>query len=430
MMQNQGGAAIGNGCSQAPRCPIDLATRNPVALLELRRNNSNTYRLVGNVQLDYQLHFFPDLHIQANFGLDSARSSGNDNRDSIMATDYKTAGRYQYYQQHKENLLAEVSLFYTKEIKSIRSKVDFLALHGYQDFRDGCIQLPCLRAKWCGHREQCPLRSPRMCRSTGWNPTWAALNYSYNNRYYLTASVRRDASSKFSPETRVGYFPAISAAWKMKDDLFKMSSTVSDLKLRLSWGITGQQDISGVPGASYNPLYPTCLYILTAIRRPSTSSVTVLSVTCGRVPMIPISNGKQQLRLTWASILDSLITGSRAPLNSTRKNRRPAGQRTTGPGEQFRYRHHHQCGRSRKQGMEFVLNTNPVRTKDLSWDFGFNVAYNEVEITNLGPNAKPIPVSNISGGTGNQIGIFAVGYAPFSFNVYKQVYDPGTRQTH
>jgi iron complex outermembrane receptor protein len=78
------------------------------------------------------------------------------------------------------------------------------------------------------------------------------------------------------------------------------------------------------------------------------------------------------------------------------------------------------------KGVEFVLNTIPVKTNTLSWDFGFNLAYNTIKITDLGPGIKAIPQSNISGGTGNQIGIFDIGYAPLAFNVYKQVYDAST----
>ncbi len=235
--------------------PIDLATRNPLALLELRRNTSSVNRLIGNVQLDYKLHFFPDLHLQANIGLDDSRGSGNDNKDSIMATDYKTFGNYTYYKQGKQNNLYEFSLFYTKDIKSIKSKVDALLLHGYQQFLTNVYNYPHF-----GQNGDTILNSV---------PTFATdkpeyrlesylgrVNYSYDNRYFLTASMRRDASSKFSPATRVGYFPAVSAAWKINQDFFKTSSVLNELKLRGSWGITGQQDIGGIAGASFNPLYP------------------------------------------------------------------------------------------------------------------------------------------------------------------------------
>ncbi|MDQ6814646.1 MAG: SusC/RagA family protein, partial [Bacteroidota bacterium] len=84
-------------------------------------------------------------------------------------------------------------------------------------------------------------------------------------------------------------------------------------------------------------------------------------------------------------------------------------------------------GNIENKGVELTLNTVPVKTRDLTWEFGFNYTYNNTKITNLlkqnDPNFKGIDVSGIGGGTGNNIGKFAVGYAPYTFNVYKQVYN-------
>lgn len=119
---------------QANNLPIDLSTRNPLGLLNLRDNTSKVGRVIGNVDLDYKLHFFPDLHIKMNFGLDYLSGSGNDNIDSVSATNYKTGGRKTFYEQKKVNTLADIFLFYEKNIKSIDSKIDVLVGHSYQDF--------------------------------------------------------------------------------------------------------------------------------------------------------------------------------------------------------------------------------------------------------------------------------------------------------
>lgn len=405
--------------------PVDLATRNPLALLELRHNTSNVNRIIGNVQLDYKLHFFPDLHVQANLGLDNANGSGNDNRDSIMATDYKTGGRYAYYKQGKQNKLAEVSLFYTKEIKSIKSKVDALLLHGYQDFltnvynyanysQNGAVILNSVPT-FATDKPQYRLES-----------YLARANYSYDSKYYLTASVRRDASSKFSPATRVGYFPAVSAAWKLKEDFFKSTTVLSELKLRGSWGITGQQDISGT-GGSFNPLYP---YL--PVYAVSNSSA---QYQFGNTFVSYLRPGAYDPNIKWETtttsnlgldfgFLNNRISGSIEVYKKVTKDL--LGAVPQAPGRNFDISIVTNIGNLENKGVEFVLNTTPVKSRDITWDFGFNVAYNTVKITNLGPNSKPIPQSNISGGTGNQIGIFDVGYAPFSFNVYQQVYDRKT----
>ncbi|MEO5889215.1 MAG: SusC/RagA family TonB-linked outer membrane protein [Ferruginibacter sp.] len=406
--------------------PIDQSTRNPLALLELRRNTSNAFRVVGNVQLDYKLHFFPDLHIQANFGLDSAGGSGNDNRDSIMATDYKTFGKYAYYKQRKENTLAEVSLFYSKEIKSIKSKVDVLVLHGYQDFRTDIFNYASYGQNGVVIANSIPtyLTDVPQYRLESY---LGRLNYSYNNKYFLTGSVRRDASSKFSPDTRVGYFPAVSAAWKLKEDFFRGTNVVSELKIRASWGITGQQDISGVPGASFNPLYP---YLPVYSQSNSAAQYQF-----GNSFVSYLRPGAYDPNIKWETttttnlgldfgFLNNRISGSIEVYKKETKDL--LGNVPQAPARNFDIAIITNVGNLENKGVEFVLNTSPVRSKDVSWDLGFNIAYNTVKITNLGANANAIPQSNISGGTGNQVGIFDIGYAPFAYNVYKQIYDSET----
>ncbi|MDN3659259.1 SusC/RagA family TonB-linked outer membrane protein [Ferruginibacter paludis] len=404
--------------------PIDLSTRNPLALLELRHNTSTANRIIGNVQLDYKLHFFPDLHLQANLGLDNANGSGHDNRDSIMATDYKTAGRYAYYKQGKQNKLAEVSLFYTKDIKSIKSKIDVLALHGYQDFLTNV-------SNYASYGQNGVVIANSVPTFATDKPEYrlesylGRMNYAYDNKYYLTASVRRDASSKFSPATRVGYFPAVSAAWKLKEDFFKNTRLLSELKLRGSWGVTGQQDISGT-GGSFNPLYP---YL--PVYSVSNSSA---QYQFGNAFISYLRPGAYDPNIKWETtttsnlgldfgFLNNRISGSVEVYQ--KKTKDLLGAVPQAAGRNFDISIVTNIGNLESKGVEFVLNTTPVKTKNVTWDFGFNVAYNEDKITNLGPS-KAIPQSGISGGTGNQIGIFDVGYAPFTFNVYQQVYDSKT----
>jgi iron complex outermembrane receptor protein len=402
--------------------PMDLATRNPLALLQLRRNTSSASRIIGNVQLDYKLHFFPDLHVQANLGIDNADGSGNDNKDSIMATDYKTAGRYSYYKQGKRNTLTEVSLFYTKDIRSIKSKVDVLLLHGYQDFLTNVYNYSSYGQNGVVIANSVPTFATdkpeyRLESYLG------RVNYSYDNKYYLTASVRRDASSKFSPATRVGYFPAVSAAWKLREDFFKGSSVVSDLKLRASWGVTGQQDISGT-GGSFNPLYP---YL--PVYSVSNSSA---QYQFGSTFYSYLRPGAYDPNIKWETTTTSNLGLDFAFFNNRISGSIEVYQKKTkdllsivpqAPGRNFDISIVTNIGNLESKGVEFVLNTTPVKTREFTWDFGFNIAYNSDKITNLGASTNAIPVSNISGGTGNQIGIFAVGYAPFTFNVYKQIYD-------
>jgi iron complex outermembrane receptor protein len=417
---------------QADARPIDLSNRNPLALLYLRDNTSTVNRIIGNVQLDYKLHFFPDLHVLVNLGLDNAQGKGNDNTDSLSATDYKTGGRRVYYEQQKKNTLADISLFYSKELPKLNSKVDVLVGHSYQDFVTNVKNFAALSYRPIVD----PAKPAKRDTIAGTEPTFltdkpqyrleayfARVNLTIANNYLFTASLRRDASSKFSRENRVGYFPAFAAAWKLKDEFFKSANAISDLKLRLGYGITGQQD--GIGYYSYLPRYSV-----------SNSSATYQFG----------NNYYNYLRPEGydPSIKWETTTTSNAGLDFGFANNRVSGsvdvyfKKTrdllssvpVAPGGNFVTQITTNVGNLENKGVEFTLNTVPVRTSDLTWEFGVNYTYNTTKITNLlkqsDPNFKGIDVSGIGGGTGNTIGKFAVGYAPYTFNVYKQIYNKST----
>ncbi len=408
---------------QANGTPIDLSTRNPLALLDLRNNTSTVNRFIGNVQLDYKLHFFPDLHVLVNLGMDDANGKGDDIIDSLSATNYKTGGRVTRYEQGKKNYLADVSLFYAKELKSINSKVDVLVGHSYQDFFTDVTNAPSFSQR--GSNDTIPGSAPTFLTDKPeyrLESYFGRVNFNISN-YLLTASLRRDASSKFAPENRVGYFPAFAAAWKLKDEFFKASDAVSDLKLRLGYGITGQQD--GIPYYSYLTRYTqsnsTAQYqfgnTFYSYYRPEGYDRTIKWET----------TTTSNIGLDFA-FLKNRISGSVDVY--MKKTKDLLSEVPVAPGGNFVTKITTNVGNLENKGVEFTLNTTPVRQQDLSWDFGFNITYNTTKITNLlkqqDANFKGIDVSGIGGGTGNNIGKFAVGYSPYTYNVYKQVYDKQT----
>ena len=407
---------------QADGKPIDLANRNPLALLELRDNTSGVNRFIGNVQLDYKMHFLPDLHLLANFGMDFARGRGSDLIDSSAATDYKTKGRYTNYVQRKSNYLADVSLFYNKDLKSINSKLDFLLGHSYQDFYTDVTNYASYGQDWT----KIPGSDPTFLNDKPeyrLEAYFARMNITINNKYLLTGSLRRDASSKFSSANRVGYFPAGAFAWKLKEEFFKNSNVVNDLKLRFGWGITGQQD--GIGYYTYLPVYSrstsTARYMFGDtyydFLRPSAYDANIKWETTTTT----------NLGLDFA-FAKSRITGTVEVYK--KKTKDLLSVIPVAPGSNFDISLLTNVGNVENKGVEFTLNTVPVRNNKVTWELGFNVTYNESKITNLlkqpDPNFKGIDVSGISGGTGNTIGKFAVGYSPYSFYVYKQVYDKST----
>ena len=404
---------------QSNLAPIDLATRNPVGLLELRHNNSTVSRVIGNVQVDYKLHFFPDLHILLNLGLDHTSGSGNDNIDSVSATNYKTKGRFVQYDQSKTNTLADVQLFYTKEIKSIKSKVDVLIGHSYQAFRtntnnyaaygqDGTL-IPGSTPTFPDDESEFRLES-----------YIGRVNFTIYNKYLLTASIRSDASSKLNPSDRVGYFPAVAAAWKLKEEFFKSVNALTDLKLRLGWGVTGQQD--GLGYYTYLPRYSQGTS--TAQYQFGNTFVTYLRPE-GYDPFLKWETTTTSNVGLDFSFLNNRISGSADYY--FRKTKDLLANVTVAAGANFVNRITTNVGNVESKGVEFTLNTTPVKTANLVWDLGMNYTYNKATITNLlknpDPNFKGEPTSGIGGGTGNTIGIHSVGYAPATFLVYKQIYD-------
>ena len=245
-------------------------------------------------------------------------------------------------------------------------------------------------------------------------------NISIANKYLITASIRRDASSKFAKANRVGYFPAVAVAWKLKDEFFRSVNLVSELKLRLGWGTTGQQD--GIPYYSYLPYYA--------------QSNTSAQYQFGNTYYSFLRPSAYDPDRKWESTTTSNIGLDFGFFNNRisgsvdyyfKKTKDLLSLVPVAAGGNFNIELVTNVGNVENKGVEFTLNTQPVKKANLTWDFGFNMTYNSTKITNLlktqDPNFKGIPVSGISGGTGNNIGRFTVGYSPFAYFVYKQVYD-------
>ncbi len=402
-----------NGGASAP---------NPLSLLELRDNTSNVNRLIGNVQLDYKLHFLPDLHVLLNLGLDKAKGSGDDNRSAIMSSVAYKGGIYSHYEQGKTNSLNDVSLFYSKELPSAKSKFDILAGHSYQDFYTNVFN-------YASYSEAGAIDSTTIPTFATDKPEYrlesylGRVNYSFDNKYLFTASIRRDASSKFSPDNRVGYFPAVALAWRMNQEFFKNSQVVTDLKLRMGWGVTGQQDIGNYYPymAKYSRSEATAQYqfgnTYYQFLRPAAYDVNIKWET----------TTTQNIGLDFG-FFSGRISGSIDLYQKKTKDLLSIVD--IAPGANFDISLLTNVGNMENKGVEFTLNTVPAKGSDYTWELGFNVTYNDTKITNLlkveDPNFKGIDVSGISGGTGNKIGKFAVGYAPYVYYVYKQVYDKVT----
>ncbi|MBV6427668.1 MAG: TonB-dependent receptor SusC [Haliscomenobacter sp.] len=394
--------------------PNTLAPRNPLALLNTRDDESTVNRLIGNVQLDYRFHFLPDLRANLNVGMDKSNSEGDIFVPATASQAFTRNGVVASYAQEKQNQLLEFYLNYSKEIAAIKSRVELMGGYSWQDFvsEGNFLDL---------NTKQDTFENTRYKTQNTLVSFFGRANYSLMDRYLLTFTLRRDGSSRFSPDTRWGLFPSAAFAWKISEEGFlKGNGVVSDLKLRLGYGVTGQQDIgSDYPYlARFTPGEPTAQYQF------GSSFVSTLR------PEGYDANIKWEETETYNAgldfgFLDGRIQGSIDYYFKKTKDLLatipvPAGSNLTN----FIFTN---VGNIENRGVELVLNGDVIRQSRFGWNAGFNITFNKNEITNLtkvyDPKAQGILVGGIDGGVGNTIQIHSVGYPTNAFYVMRQVYD-------
>lgn len=402
--------------------PLGLAPRNPLGLLQLRDNRSTVNRFIGNVQMDYKMHFLPDLHLLVNVGMDRSHGTGLDVVDStsvVSALNTQKKGSRVEYDETKTNKLADVQLFYQKQLRD-GYNFDVLVGHGYQEFFTDVINFPSYYQNGTINTGVAAPLYPDNRDGFAIESYLGRLNLTLANKYLFTASIRRDASSKFAKDKRVGYFPSAAFAWKLKEEFFSNVAEISELKLRLTWGITGQQD--GINNNYYSPIYYKGLN--SAMYQFGNNFYNNYRPTAYNPDLKWETTETRNIGLDFG-LYQNRITGSFDLYQ--KKTKDLLSYVDIAPGANFNITLLKNIGSLENKGVEFTLNTVPVRNDRLTWDLGFNFTYNKTEITKLNEetsaNYKGIATSGISGGTGNNIGVFAVGYAPFTFLPYKQVYD-------
>ena len=400
--------------------PWNRAGRNPVAMLNDREDNSNSKRSIGNLQADYKLHFLPDLHVNINLGYDVSEGTGTIFVSDSSSLQYSTGGENNQYRQTKANYVTEFYLNYIKDLTSIKSRIDATAGYSYNYYRTTNYNYASYNArgvKFPNTDPAFPFDKPAHTLLS----FFGRVNYTYDTKYLLTATLRRDGSSRFSPDNRWGFFPSVAVAWKVKsEDFLADNSTISDLKLRIGYGVTGQQDGIGNydylsyyaqsgNGAQYyfgNTYYkmfrPGGFY---ADRKWEETSTTNIALDYGF-----LNN-----RITGS--IDFYLKKTKDLLNSVPQ---PAGTN-------FSAYILANVGSMENKGVEFSINAQPVRNQDLTWDVSFNATYNKNTITNLtvvpdDPNYIGFPTTNISGSQGFAF-INAVGGSKSTFYLYHQIYD-------
>lgn len=406
--------------------PNPNATRNPVAYLNQYHAIGYTYRSYGNVQFDYKVHFLPDLHANLNLGYDIARGHGTTQVPADAAQSYRSAsaggsGDDNTYKQHRKNSVLEFYMNYTKDLASIKSTINATAGYGYYDYQTPAWSYYSYNAAG----DTIPGSAPQYNYDNERHTLvsyYGRLIYTFYDRYILAASLRKDGSSKFSSENRWGTFPSIALTWRINQENFlKNSPVLSDLKLRLSYGVTGQQD--GISNYSYIPTYT----------QSSQASEYQIGSTYYYLysPSSYISNLKWEQTSSYNvgidyGFLNNRINGSIEYYYKKTKNL--LGTVTVAAGTNFSNTETVNVGNMESRGVEFNINATPIQTKKIRWDVGFNISYNKFKITNLSlpgvsDTSAGVQTGGISGATGSYIQIHSVGYTPYSFYVYQQAYD-------
>jgi iron complex outermembrane receptor protein len=400
--------------------PITGATGNPVGLLKNYSSTSDVYRFIGSLDADYSMHFLPELHAHMTLGYDWSKGSGDIYVSREAYQYYNTGGRnYSYGPQRNTNKLFTFYLNYSKYFEDIKSNVDVTAGYDYQFWKY-------TNAAYTEWNDMDPAEQQAASAADDQRHTllsyYGRINYSYDSRYLLSASMRRDGSSRFSKNNRWGTFPSIALAWRASEESFfeSLKPAFSTLKVRASYGITGQQD--GIANYSYMPLY--------------TVSQSGAYYMFGGTPIFTYrpeaynSNLKWETTKSWNfgidfGFLDDRITGSVDYY--TRKTEDLLATVPVAAGTNFNKEMLSNVGNISSKGVEITLNATPIKSKNWTWDISANATYQTNKITNLRLNELSESPNTLTGAIeSHYVQVLSEGYAPYSYYVYKQVYDEET----
>ena len=389
-------------------------TTNPVASLLQRTNLGDANRVFGNLNFDYKFHFLPELRAVVNLGIDKTKSKGFDSRDPLQATtdlDILFKGEYRENTQERNNELFDGYLNYKKDIDNIG--LDVTAGYSYQRFTNKGVN---------GRNITDPLSVDDIYADPdvvliGF---FGRANVSLNDKYALTLTYRRDGTSRFSKDNQWGNFPAAAFAWTVSDeDFMKDSNTFSNLKLRVGYGITGQQSVGekdiflnryrdGIANSQYQFGNQVIQSLIASEINPDLKWEETATMELG------IDYG----------LFNNKVSGT---LNFFQKNSTDLLFTAAVPdGANFSNSIIQNIGELQIQGVELSVNTDVIKNEDWKIDFNFNATLLDREVKELALG-QDVRTGGISGGTGNNIQIHREGEAPNSFYVFKQLYDTDGR---
>lgn len=396
--------------------PNNLAIKNPVGLLYQKEDVSNVLRFIGNAKMDYRFPFMPDLHAVVNVGTDYSSSNGSVTIPDMAASQFLQGGERSMYEQTKTNELLEAYFNYNKSLPGAKSEIDLTAGYSYQFWTRESPSFALLNYTNDTVRAAgIPFYTENALISY-----YGRMNYTYNKKYVLTTTMRRDGSSRFAPENRWGMFPSAAFAWKISDeDFLDGNLIVSHLKLRAGYGITGQQDIGN--DYPYQANYQ--------------NSTTTAQYQFGNQFYNLLRPDGFDYNIKWEETASSNIGLDYGFMNDRIYGSLDFYQKNTTDllaivdvpaGANFKNEILTNVGSMVNRGVEFEFNWVAISDGKRELIFGANATANRNEITKLtrvpDENSVGILTGGIEGGIGNNVQIHAVGHPANSFYVYEQLY--------
>ena len=391
-----------------------LAPRNPLGLLMQNQDNGNTQRYIGNAKFDYKFGFLDGLSLVVNLGFDYSEYRGSFVVPAESAAGFNDKGSVRNYSGLKRNTLADVYLNYVNTFAD-KHKVDVMLGHSFQDFyrEDRDVTQDGLGSPETGNFRSVSLNALESL--------FARVNYTFDERYLVTFTYRRDGSSRFAPENRWADFYSGALAWNIsEEDFLKDSDVLSTLKLRLGFGQTGQQEIDKDFG--YLPIYTPGD---AGVRYPFGSDYHYTLRPEGYDKNIKWEESETYNIGLDFGFMNDRLSGSveyfkRESSDILSTIAPPAGSNLTN-------NLYTNIGDLSSEGVEFTINADIIQKENFTWNVNFNATWLNNEIKKLNnfedPLSPGIAQGGISGGVGNTIQTHKVGYPQFSYLVYEQVYD-------
>lgn len=420
------GNPLSDGYYQWSNYGANLGTPNPVEQLFAVDNKSIVTRVISNIQFNLKIPFVAGLNANLNLATDYTKSKGHNNIPLSAPSNLTSplSGRLNDYNSTNSNNLLDFYLNYTKELGSIQSKIDITAGYSWQQFkRESFNYTRGIEDDTHPYQKtDSTYRAPVYLRLLSF---FGRFNYTFMDRYLLTMTIREDGSSRFydgfskaPTSNQWGYFPSAAFAWKIKEESFlKNVNAISDLKLRLGWGITGQQDIgSDFPAqAIYTQSSPGSYYLIGGEYVPTLRP----SAYDGSIKWEQTKT--QNLGLDFGFLKDR-ITGSFDIYKRVTTNM--LNTVTIPSGSNFSNTLFTNVGSLENRGVEATLNLTPISKQDMSLTIGFNLTYNVNKILKLLITDDPKFIGVLYGDafTG-QKQVTRVGYPAYSYFLNKQVYD-------